>query len=120
MDPLRDHRSGGRIIPGPANAEPMLITQTKVDAGSGEAILDFIDESTRILQEAGMEPRYIVVGTVAYEALRQAMAQRFGRSAGTFESYQWLSVVVDPFRGQEVCVLPPPSIVAEGVDAEQR
>jgi hypothetical protein len=94
-----------------ADPVPMTILQTRAEAG---AILDFIDESVRALQEAGQEPRFVVVGPEAYDALRQAIGQRYGRSAGAFEQYQWLTIVVDPFRGAGVCVLPPPGAVAEG------
>lgn len=90
----------------------MTVTQT--DA-TDPSILDFIDASVRELQEAGEEPRYILAGPEAYEALRHAIAERYGRSAGTFENYQWLSVVLDPYRGAAVCVLPTPRALVEGV-----
>lgn len=95
----------------------MIIIQTS--AGPDD-ILDRIDSGVRDLQAEGKEPRYIIVGPQAYGALRQAMAMRYGRSEGTFESYQWLSIVVDPFRTDEICVVPVPAVVAEGVRAETR
>lgn len=92
----------------------MTVTQTHAPDPSDDHILDFIDDSVRALQEEGQEPRYVVVGPEAYEALRQAMARRYNRTPGTFESYQWLSIVLDPFRGDAVCVLPTPSALADG------
>jgi hypothetical protein len=90
----------------------MTLTQSR---RSQDEILDYIDQSVRELQEQGLEPRYLVVGPGAYRTLRQAMAERFNRSPGTFESYQWLSIVVDPFRSHEVCVLPNPSALDDDV-----
>lgn len=108
--------SGHRRQPGSPRYAPsdMTVTQTDCSDATSDAILDFIDQEVRSLQEAGQEPRFLVVGAAAYEALRQAMARRFGRSAGTFESYQWLTIVLDPFRGSGVCVLPSPSALVEG------
>jgi hypothetical protein len=97
----------------------MIITQINATESAEAAILDFIDESVRALQDAGVEPRFVVVGQDAYEELREEVGRRFGRSAGTFESYQWLSIVVDPFRRGEVCVLPAPSAMVGGVRTEQ-
>jgi hypothetical protein len=97
----------------------MIITQITAPESAEGAILDFIDESVRALQDAGVEPRFVVLGPDAYEDLREEVGRRFGRSAGTFESYQWLSIVVDPFRGAEVCVLPAPSAMIDGVRTEQ-
>jgi hypothetical protein len=82
-----------------------------------EEILDFINDMVRQLQAAGTPPKYIIVGTAAYEALRQAMAQRFKRTPGSFETYNYLPIVVDPFRSQEVCVVPAPGACADGVRA---
>lgn len=98
----------------------MTIVQKRKSASHDEALLDFIDERVRELQEQAVEPRYVVVGPSAYEVLCRAMGERFGRSAGLFETYQWLSIVVDPFRGEQVCVLPSPAEVAAGVRTEER
>lgn len=95
----------------------MVVVQTVWRAG--EAILDLIDEGVRALQAEGVEPRFVLVGPRAYAALNEAIAERFGRKAGAFESYQWLGVVVDPFRGAEVCVLPAAPALADGVRAEE-
>lgn len=57
-----------------------------------------------------------MVGPAAYEHLRKAVGQRFRRGAGSFETYQYLPVVLDPFReAGAVCVLPAPAACAEGV-----
>jgi hypothetical protein len=93
----------------------MLITQSACGDPASDEILDFIDQEVRSLQDAGQEPRFLLVGPAAYAALREAMGRRFGRTAGTFESYQWLSIVLDPFRGEGVCVIPSPSALAAGV-----
>ena len=85
-----------------------------------EALLDALDEGVRALQDAGLDPRYILVGPEAYAHLREAVAARFGRSAGYFEQYQFLAIVVDPFRGGAVCVVPAPREAAEGVTGERR
>ena len=81
-----------------------------------EEMLAFIDDSIRQLREAGVEAQYIVVGSAAYEDLRKAIGQRFQRGAGTFETYQHVAIVLDPFRDAgAVCVLPPPAECARGV-----
>ena len=43
------------------------------------------------------------------------MGERFRRGAGQFETYQYLPIVLDPFRTDTVCVLPAPSECAKGV-----
>ncbi len=94
----------------------MIITETSTDT---TLILNEIDARVRELQEQGVEPRFVVVGRESYTALREAMAARYGRSEGAFESYQWLTIVVDPFREDEVTVLPGPRALIEGVRAER-
>ena len=86
---------------------------------SPKDILPTIDASVRALQESGLEPRFVVVGPAAYETLCAAIAAQFGREPGRFEQYQWLTIVVDPFRAGEVAVLPVPRDVAEGVRTER-
>ncbi|MDX1439780.1 MAG: family 4C encapsulin nanocompartment shell protein [Rubricoccaceae bacterium] len=81
-------------------------------------ILDFLDESVRVLQDAALEPRFILMGSSAYTIFREAVSERFGRSPGYFEQYQYLTIVVDPFRKNTVCVIPAPRDVAEGVRGE--
>jgi hypothetical protein len=84
-------------------------------APSRDDILDFVHDSIRQLQDAGVEARYIVVGADAFETMRKAIGARFRRGAGTFETYQYLPIVLDPFRTDTVCVLPAPSECAKGV-----
>lgn len=55
-----------------------------------------------------MEAKFILVGTESYECLREAMGTRFNRSNGNFETYQFISIVLDPLRTNTVCVLPGP------------
>lgn len=66
-----------------------------------------------------MEPRFVVVGPDAYSRLCAAIARQFGREPGHFEQYQWLTIVVDPFRAGEVSVLPVAREVAAGVRTER-
>ncbi len=87
-------------------------------ATSPESVLDFIDESVRALQDAQIEPRFILLGPESYASFREAISQRFGRSPGLFEQYQYLTIVVDPFRRNTVCVAPAPRDIAEGVRGE--
>ena len=89
------------------------------DTPAADAILEFVDGQVRSLRESGLEPRSILVGPEAFEALKDAVAARFGRERANVEQYQWLGVVVDPFRGAAVCVVPTPREVAEGVRAER-
>lgn len=90
----------------------MTIPQT---TATPDGVLPFIDESVRTLQQDGLEPRTILVGPAAYEHLRHAIARQFNRAPGLFETYQYLDVVLDPFRGDEVCVVPAPRALADGV-----
>ena len=83
-----------------------------------DSILDQADEGLRRLQEAGLEPRFLVAGPEAYEHLRHAMAERFGRSPGYFEQYGWLTIVVDPQRGSRLTVLPAPRETADHLDPD--
>ena len=84
-----------------------------------DAVLDWVDAQVRALQEQGAEPRTVVAGPAAYERLCAAIAARFGREPGAFEQYQWLALVVDPFRGDALCVLPANRDLAGGVRAER-
>ena len=82
-------------------------------APAKDEILDFINDSIRQLQDAAVEPKYILLGAEAYELMRLAMGERFNREAGTFETYQFFPIVVDPLRKDTVCVLPSPSACAD-------
>jgi hypothetical protein len=77
-------------------------------------ILDYINDRVRELQASGVEPKYILVGPLAYDRIRGAMGDRFKRSAGEFETYNYLPIVVDPARTDTVCILPAPSECAKG------
>lgn len=81
-----------------------------------ENVLQIVDTGIRQMKEADVEPRYIVVGPEAYRMLRKAIGERFERGAGTFETYQYVPIVVDPYRGARVCVLPAPEEIDKGVD----
>ena len=71
-------------------------------------ILDFVNDGIRNLQEGGMEAKYILLGSDSYNLMVKAMSQRFNRSEGTFETYQFVPIVLDPSRNDTVCVLPGP------------
>lgn len=80
-----------------------------------DGVLAFIDEQVRALQHDGLEPRTVLVGAAAYEMLCAAIARQFNRTPGRFETYQYLTIVLDPFRTDTVCVLPAPGDLADGV-----
>ena len=93
---------------------------TVTDAAPAAAdLLPFIDRQVRDLADAGGEPTAIVLGPDAYEALKSAVAERFGRERADLGQYQWVPVVVDPFRADRVCVVPAPRDVTAGVRAER-
>ena len=94
----------------------MTVTDAAPDAAN---LLATIDQQVRALQDAGGEPSALILGPDAYRALTVAVAERFGREVADLAQYQWLSVVVDPFRGDRVCVVPPPRDQAGGVRAER-
>lgn len=79
-------------------------------APSREEMLEFVDNSIRQLRETGHQAKYIVMGPAAYKHMRKAIGERFKRGAGTFETYQHIPIVVDPFREDEVCVVPAPVV----------
>lgn len=77
-------------------------------------ILDYVNDRVRELQSSGTEAKYILMGPDAYAAMRRAIAARFKRTEGVFETYNYLPIVVDPGRSDTVCVLPSPSDCAKG------
>ena len=93
---------------------------TVLDAAPAPAdLLATIDQHVRDLQEAGGEPTAILVGPQAYETLKTAVAERFGRERADLAQYQWVPVVVDPFRADRVCVVPAARDVSAGVRTER-
>ncbi|OZC03052.1 family 4C encapsulin nanocompartment shell protein [Rubricoccus marinus] len=93
----------------------MLILEASPETSD---LLAFVDESVRNLQQSGAEPRTILVGPLAYERLREAVAARFGRENQHVEQVQWLSVVIDPGREDRICVLPTVRETADGARLE--
>jgi hypothetical protein len=77
--------------------------------------LQIVDQSLRQLADEGVEAKYIIAGIDAYRQLRKAIGERFQRGAGSFETYQYVPIVLDPFRGSEICVVPGPSAMVDGV-----
>ena len=94
----------------------MTITDQAPDPAD---LLATIDRQVRDLQEAGAEPAAIVIGPDAYATLKTAVAEQFGREPADLAQYQWLPVVLDPFRADRVCVVPPPRDQTDGVRAER-
>ena len=93
---------------------------TVTDAAPAPAdLLAAVDQQVRELQEAGAEPAAILVGPEAYATLKATVAERFGREPADLGQYQWLTVVVDPFRADRVCVVPTPRDQSGGVRAER-
>ncbi len=90
----------------------MTVTET---IATPDGVLAFIDESIRAFQHEGVEPRTVLVGPASYAMLCEAIARRFNRTPGRFETYQYLTIVLDPFRTDTVCVLPAPGDLADGV-----
>ena len=85
-------------------------------APTQEEILDFVNQSLRNLQEANIEPKYILVGQQAYRRLRKAIGEQFRRGAGEFETYQHIPIVMDPLRDDTVLILPAPAECAKGIN----
>jgi hypothetical protein len=83
-------------------------------AAPGKTVLDLLDLALEQCASGQTEAKYIVVGTETYGLLREAMGERFGRGAGEFETYQYLPIVLDPFRERALCVLPAPAALADG------
>lgn len=81
---------------------------------SKDEILDYVNDRVRELQTTGVEAKYILAGPAAYERMRTAMSERFKRSAGVFETYNYIPIVVDPARSDTVCVLPSPDECSRG------
>ncbi len=81
---------------------------------SKDEILDYVNDRIRELQSSGIEAKYILAGPAAYDRLREAMGERFRRSAGVFETYNYIPIVVDPARTDSICILPSPSECARG------
>lgn len=80
---------------------------------TADDLLDFLDQSIRQLAETDAEARYILMGPAAYDLFRKTLAASLRRGKGDFETYNYLPVVVDPFREASVCVVPAPA----GTDA---
>lgn len=72
-------------------------------------LLDFLNASMRQLQDGGTEARYILMGPQAYDVFRKELAASLVRGKGDFETYQYIPVVVDPFRENSICVVPGPA-----------
>lgn len=79
-----------------------------------DQILDFVNDRVRELQDGGLEAKYILAGPAAYERMREAMGARFKRTAGVFETYNYIPIVVDPSRTDTLCILPSPAECAKG------
>lgn len=83
---------------------------------AAQEILEFVDDQIRQQSDDGVESRYIVVGLAAYRNLCQSLSVRERRGKGRFETYNFIPIVVDPFRLDEVCVVPGPTECELGVE----
>ena len=83
---------------------------------SQDEILDFIDQGIQQLVASDSEARYVVMGPDAFAHFRQAVAAKLSRKPKDFGTYNYISVIVDPFRDGEICVLPEPREIAGGVE----
>jgi hypothetical protein len=90
----------------------MVIYQYDVNR---ENVLAIVDQAIQQLSQDEVEAAFIVVGTDAHRMLRKAIGERFQRGAGNFDTYQYIPIVLDPFRTREVCVVPAASSMADGV-----
>ena len=97
----------------PNQETPMTIIEAHP---SSDEILDFIDSQIQQQRLDGIESRYIVVGRQAYDRLCRAISVREKRGKGRFETYNFIPVVLDPFRTESVCVVPAPAEIAAGVE----
>ncbi len=80
---------------------------------TGSEILHFIDDSIQMLRESGESASHILVGREAFADLSTALAERFKRNVGEFESYASIPIVVDPSRTSQVLVLPRAAVAAK-------
>ena len=92
---------------------------TVLDAANPADLLSTIDQQLQSLRDQGAEPAAVLVGPESYATLKAAVAQRFGREPADLEQYQWLTVVLDPFRQNRVSVVPTNRESAAGVRAER-
>ncbi|MGB3542542.1 family 4C encapsulin nanocompartment shell protein [Rubrivirga sp.] len=92
---------------------------TVLDETNPANLLSTIDQQLQSLRDEGAEPSAILVGPESYAALKMAVAERFGREPADLEQYQWLTVVLDPFRDNRVCVVPTNRESTAGVRAER-
>ena len=81
-----------------------------------DEILDFVDGQIRHQRDDGVETRYIIAGPTAYTRLCRAIAARGRRGKGEFETYSFVAIVLDPFRTDELCVVPSPGECSAGVE----
>ncbi|MDX1430719.1 MAG: hypothetical protein R3282_10540, partial [Rhodothermales bacterium] len=88
------------------------IIEFKLEPGS---ILDAIDDQISHLSHDGSGATFIVVGREAYGELCREISVRNRRGRGTYETYNYIPIVVDPFRVDAICVLPSPAECDAGV-----
>jgi len=90
----------------------MVIVEYRPDK---KEIIAFIDRSIASLSEAGTPAHCILLGPQSYRTLQEALASALRRDEGTFQTYNYLPLVVDPVRESRICVLPSPAECAAGV-----
>lgn len=80
-----------------------------------DRVLERVDQQILQLAEGGDGAKYIIAGPSAYRRLCKAISVRNQRGKGSFETYNYLPIVVDPFRDDMICVVPSPGACADGV-----
>lgn len=81
-----------------------------------EEIIQFVDHSIALLSESGHPAHAILLGPEAYRTFQEAMADMLHRDEGTFMTYNYLPLVVDPTRGSRICVLASPAECSGAVE----
>lgn len=81
-----------------------------------DRLLERVDQQIMQLAEGGAGAKFILAGQTAYRKLCTAISVRNQRGKGTFETYNYLPIVIDPFRDDGICVVPSPRDCAEGVE----
>lgn len=83
---------------------------------SADNVLDCVEDGIRSLTDSDVTPSYIVCGSIAYDILCDAIAERLRHDRKNVETYNHIPVLIDPFRTTELCVLPAPRDVRDGVE----
>ncbi|NND71743.1 MAG: hypothetical protein HKN43_09195 [Rhodothermales bacterium] len=83
---------------------------------TADNILDCVEDAIRSLTESGLSPSYIICGMGSYNLLCDAIAARLKHGRKNVESFNHIPVLIDPFRTNEICVVPSPHDILGGVE----